>query len=81
MKAWMIYFTAGTAAEARRIGRALVAERLAACVNILGGIRSIYRWKGRMEDGRETASLAKTSDRRVAAAIAAIKKLHSYEVP
>lgn len=81
MKTWMLYYTAGSAAEAAAIGRALVRGRLAACVNILGGIRSIYRWKGRVEDGREAAAVAKTSGRRVAAAIAAIRKLHRYEVP
>ncbi|HOW96988.1 MAG TPA: divalent-cation tolerance protein CutA [Kiritimatiellia bacterium] len=81
MKTWMIYFTAGTAAEAGKIGRALVRDRLAACVNILGRIRSIYRWKGRVEDGREVAALAKTSEPRLPAAIAAIRKRHSYEVP
>ncbi|MBU1694249.1 MAG: divalent-cation tolerance protein CutA [Verrucomicrobia bacterium] len=81
MKIWMVYFTAGTMTEARKIGRAVVQRRLAACVNILAGIRSIYRWRGIVEDGREVAVLAKTQERRVEALIGAIKKQHSYEVP
>jgi periplasmic divalent cation tolerance protein len=81
MKIWMVYFTAGTRAEARKIGRAVVERRLAACVNILDGIRAIYRWRGAIEDGHEVAVLAKTQERCVETLIAAIKKQHSYEVP
>ena len=81
MKTWMVYFTAGTLTEARKIGREVVRQRLAACVNILGGIRSIYRWRGVVEDGREVAVLVKTSARRVKKLIVAIQARHSYEVP
>jgi len=81
MKAWLIYFTAGSMAEARNIGEGLVRRRLVACVNILGAIRSIYRWRGAVQEGREIAVLAKTSAGRVEEVIAAIRKLHSYEVP
>ncbi len=59
----------------------LVRHRLAACVNILGVMRSIYRWRGAIEEGREIAVLAKTSSGRVEEVIAAVRKLHSYEIP
>ncbi len=77
----MVYLTAADKAEARRIAAALVGEKLAACVNILGACDSIYRWKGRVEAGREVAMIAKTRRSRVSALVARVKALHSYEVP
>ena len=47
--------------EAQRVGRIMVEEKLAACVNLLGDIRSIYRWQGKIEDSTEAAALFKTS--------------------
>jgi periplasmic divalent cation tolerance protein len=67
--------------EAERIGRAMVEERLAACVNILGPVRSIYRWKGAVETADEVAVIFKTSDDRAGDLIARIAALHSYDVP
>ena len=63
------------------LGRALVQERLAACVNILGGIESLYRWKGKLENGREVALIAKTSVEKAEKLTARVKKLHSYSCP
>ena len=67
--------------EARKIGRQMVEERRAACVNILGPCRSIYRWQGRIEETEEVAAIFKTSSGQAPLLIEAITKLHSYEVP
>jgi len=76
-----VYVIFGDAEEAERIGRAMVEERLAACVNILGPVRSIYRWKGAVETTDEVAAIFKTSDDRAGDLIARIAALHSYDVP
>lgn len=76
-----VYAVFADAAEAERIGRLVVEERLAACVNILGPIRSIYRWKGKVEDADEVAAIFKTSDRQADALITRIAGLHSYDIP
>ena len=67
--------------EAKRIGRAVVDERLAACVNILEPIHSIYRWEGEVHSADEAAALFKTSRAAADALIARIAELHSYELP
>ena len=67
--------------EAERIGRSVVEERLAACINILGAIRSIYRWQGSVESATEVAAILKTTDTAANALIARIAALHSYDVP
>ena len=67
--------------EAERIGRAMVEERLAACVNLLGQVRSIYRWKGAVETSEEVAAIFKTTDERADLLITRIAALHSYDVP
>ncbi len=77
----MVYITAGDVEEAKKIARVVIRKRLAACANIIGGITSIYRWKGRMEEESEAILLLKTSKARVNALIDEVKELHSYEVP
>jgi periplasmic divalent cation tolerance protein len=78
----MVFVTCKSSAEARRIGRAVVASRLAACANVLPGkIESIYRWRGRVERARETLLLLKTTRRRWPKLRDAIRRAHSYEVP
>jgi len=67
--------------RAEGIARALVDQRVAACVNLVPGVISIYRWKGNVEREPETTMLIKTRDDRVAALMEALKKLHPYEVP
>ena len=67
--------------EAARIGQAMVEERLAACVNILGPVRSIYRWQGKIEEAQEVAALFKSTDAAADRLIARIAELHSYDVP
>lgn len=67
--------------EAARIARALVEENLAACANIVGPVRSIYRWRGAIEDAREFMLIVKTRARLFDRMAARVKELHSYEVP
>jgi periplasmic divalent cation tolerance protein len=76
-----VYAVFANAEEAERIGRNIVEERLAACVNILGPVRSIYRWKGKIESADEVAAIFKTHHWRTDALIERIAALHSYEVP
>ena len=76
-----VYAVFANADEAERIGRRCVEERLAACVNILGPIRSIYRWKGAVESADEVAAIFKTTEDTADALIARIAGLHSYDVP
>jgi periplasmic divalent cation tolerance protein len=77
----LVYVTAADAAEARRIGLALVEEGLAACVNILPGHTAIYRWEGRIEEAEEAAFIAKTTAAGFEALRARIRALHSYTTP
>jgi len=76
-----VYAVFANAEEAERIGRAMVEERLAACINILGPIRSIYRWQGAVESADEVAAIFKTANAAVDALITRIVALHSYDVP
>ncbi|HEY0835887.1 MAG TPA: divalent-cation tolerance protein CutA [Azospirillum sp.] len=76
-----VYMTAASREEAARIGRALVEERLAACVNILGGMTSIYRWEGAVETAEEAVFIAKTRRDLFDRLAARVRELHSYSVP
>jgi periplasmic divalent cation tolerance protein len=73
------YITAGSAEEARRIGRMLVEERLAACINILDGMTAIYRWNGAIEEAAEAVLIAKTRADRFERLAARVRDLHSYD--
>lgn len=73
--------TASSDEEAAKIARALVEERLAACVNLVPGVRSIYTWQGKVEDGAEVLMVIKTRRSLVAKLTARVKALHSYTVP
>lgn len=66
---------------ANRIAEALVGERLAACVNIVPGLRSVYRWQGALESADEVLLLVKTGREQLAALTARIRDLHPYELP
>ena len=77
----VVLVTAGSAEEAVRIGRALVEARLAACANVVGPIRSIYRWQGAIEDAPEHLLLVKARAADVPALEAEVRARHSYEVP
>ena len=76
-----VYVVFASAEEAERVGRTVVEERLAACINIMGSIRSIYRWQGAVESAEEVAAIFKTSSVAVDSLITRIAGLHSYDVP
>ena len=76
-----IYATFGSAEEARRIARRLVAEGLAACANVLAPCHSVYRWQGKIEEAEEVPALFKVAAERADAALARLGELHSYDVP
>lgn len=76
-----VYAVFGSVEEAGRIGRAVIEERLAACINILPGVRSIYRWQGEIESADEVAAIFKTTNNKADALITRIAGLHSYDVP
>jgi periplasmic divalent cation tolerance protein len=67
--------------SAAPIAEALVQQRLAACVNLLPGLRSVYRWQGKIETAGETLLIAKTVADRYAALETAVRSLHPYELP
>jgi periplasmic divalent cation tolerance protein len=73
--------TTGSREEADRIARFLVEEQIAACVNLLPGITSVYRWQGEVETAEEFLLVIKTSAGNLEALNAALRRLHSYEVP
>ena len=76
-----LYVVFGSQDEAEAIGRDMVERRLAACVNILGPCRSIYRWQDAVEQADEVAAIFKTRLAQAEALIGAIQTAHSYEVP
>ena len=77
----LVYVTASSADEAGRISEALVAERLAACVNLIPQMQSIYRWQGKLCHETEVVLLAKTRAALVPALTERVKALHSYTCP
>lgn len=77
----LVYVTAGSGEEARRIAATLVGERLAACANVLPPIRSVYRWHGEVRDDEEVALLLKTRAALVPRVSARVRELHSYDCP
>jgi len=79
--ALIVLVTAPNIEEASRIADALVGGRLAACVNIVSGIESVYRWEGRVARDSETLMIIKTTDERYAELEVQIKALHSYTTP
>jgi periplasmic divalent cation tolerance protein len=76
-----VYAVFADGEEAERVGRTVVEEKLAACINILGSCRSIYRWQGKIETADEVPAILKTHNWQVDALIARIAALHSYDVP
>lgn len=77
----IVLSTAGSEEEARKIARHLVERKLAACVNIVPQIESIYRWQGKVEEARECLLLIKTTAERFPEVRDALHELHSYDLP
>ena len=77
----IVLTTAGSEDQARKIARHLVEHELAACVNLIPRVESIYRWQGKVESSAEWLLLIKTTAQRFPAVRDAILELHSYEVP
>lgn len=80
-RALLVYTTFPDEAAARAAAAKLVARRLAACVNILPGMVSVYAWKGAIEEAREVVAIVKTREGRAEDVRAALKELHPYETP
>jgi periplasmic divalent cation tolerance protein len=78
----VVLVTCASAGQARKIARSLVASRLVACGNVVEApVRSIYRWKGKIESAKEFLLVLKTSRKRFAAVERAVRALHTYDVP
>ena len=77
----IVLSTAGSEEEARKIARHLVERQLAACVNIVPQIESVYRWQSKVEEAREWLLLIKTTAERFPAVRDALRELHSYDLP
>ena len=77
----IVLVTCASITEARRVGRSAVEKRLAACANIVAGVDSIYRWKGKVERAREVLVVIKTTMARLPALEKEVKRMHSHEVP
>ena len=77
----VILITAGSPDEAATIARTLVNEHLAACVNIVSGVRSFYYWEGRTQDAEETLMICKSRMPLMDAVIARVRQIHTYTVP
>ncbi len=77
----LVYMTAASVEEARGIGRELVSRHLAACVNIIEGMQSLYRWEGDIQEDREVVLIAKTRKALVRPLTEAVLARHSYDCP
>lgn len=77
----LVYITTKDKDEARTIGKKLVKEKLAACVNIVDGMEAIYRWEGEIVEDTETILIAKTPYHNVNELTERVKELHSYDCP
>ncbi len=80
-KVFLVFSTCPGEAEGRRIARTLVEERLAACVNLQTGLRSVYRWDGALQEDAECLLTVKTVEARVPALTERIQGLHAAELP
>ena len=81
MKLNLVYITAKNKEEARRIGKELLKARLAACVNIVDKMNSLYWWEGKIQDDNEAVLIAKTKESLVGELTEKVKSIHSYSCP
>lgn len=77
----VVLVTASGVRQAKKIARALIEGNLAACANLITPVRSIYRWQGKLTEGRECLLIIKTTRGRFDAVRACVERLHSYSVP
>ena len=77
----LVYITTSGEEESKKIGRTIVEERLAGCVNIISTIESLYWWKGEIEEDNESVLIAKTKVSNIGNIIKRVKEIHSYENP
>jgi periplasmic divalent cation tolerance protein len=77
----IVYITAPAEEEAAGLARALVESKLAACVNIVSNVRSVYSWQGRIEDDRELLMIVKTQRHLFDRLASKVREIHSYDVP
>jgi periplasmic divalent cation tolerance protein len=80
-KIFLVYITVGNKTEALSIGNELVTQRIAACVNIIDQMNSIYRWEGELHYDKEVVMIAKTTESRLSELVEMVKANHSYECP
>ena len=80
-EARLVYITTDGVEKAQAIGASLIQARLAACVNIIDGMRSMYRWQGEVAEAQETVLIAKTREALVAPLTDLVRELHSYDCP
>jgi periplasmic divalent cation tolerance protein len=80
-EARIVFTTAGSKEEAQKIAQGLVGQKLAACVNIVPQVESVYRWRGKVESAQEWLLVIKTTAAKFPSVRDAIKELHSYELP
>jgi periplasmic divalent cation tolerance protein len=78
---FVVFVTAGSAQQGERIARTLVEERLAACVNIISPVHSVYLWQEQVQEDQEVLLIAKTSSASLEQLTTRVKQLHSYELP
>lgn len=81
MQLCVVYITAGSKDEAKKLGMALVANRLVACVNIIEQVESLYWWDGNLQEEKEVVLIAKTREALVSDVVKKVKSLHSYSCP
>lgn len=77
----LVYITTSSKEESKKIANKLVEEKLTACINIISSIESIYLWKGKIEDDKESLLIAKTKVNNIDMIIKRVKEIHSYETP
>jgi periplasmic divalent cation tolerance protein len=77
----LVMITAGSEEEGEKIAKALLEARLIACANLIGGVRSLYRWEGKVCDDREILLLCKTVRKHFSGLSEKVKSVHSYEIP
>ncbi|MDD2752833.1 MAG: divalent-cation tolerance protein CutA [Candidatus Omnitrophica bacterium] len=77
----LVFVTAGNKKEAKKIAAGLIKQRLAACVNIVDKVDSLFSWEGKTQKAKETLLIIKSKQEKIAEIIKAVKSLHSYKIP